>query len=111
MSYCRWSSDNFKCDLYVYKHVNGGWTTHVINNRLKVSEEEYARYIDKMLAEGNASLAEECFEPLNLPHAGETFSDPTLEALKERLLYLRGLGYRFPDYVLERIDREITEGE
>lgn len=29
MSYCRWSSDNFKCDVYVYADVSGGWTTHV----------------------------------------------------------------------------------
>lgn len=33
MSYCRFSSNNFWCDVYVYKNVNGGWTTHVAANR------------------------------------------------------------------------------
>lgn len=34
MSYCRWSSDNFMSDVYVYEDCYGGWTTHVAGNRL-----------------------------------------------------------------------------
>jgi hypothetical protein len=34
MSYCRFSSDNFRSDVYVYEHVDGGYTTHVAGNRL-----------------------------------------------------------------------------
>jgi hypothetical protein len=26
MSYCRWSSDGMKCDVYVYEDVSGGFT-------------------------------------------------------------------------------------
>lgn len=33
MSYCRWSSMNFMCDVYVYEDCDGGWTTHVAGNR------------------------------------------------------------------------------
>ena len=33
MSYCRWSSMNWMCDVYVYEDVAGGWTTHVASNR------------------------------------------------------------------------------
>lgn len=33
MSYCRWSSMNWRCDVYVYEDVAGGWTTHVAGNR------------------------------------------------------------------------------
>lgn len=29
MSYCRWSSNNWRCDVYVYEDTGGGWTTHV----------------------------------------------------------------------------------
>lgn len=36
MSYCRWSSDNMMCDVYVYADCSGGWTTHVAGNRLVV---------------------------------------------------------------------------
>lgn len=35
MSYCRWSSDFWQCDVYVYEDVNGGWTTHVAGRRMK----------------------------------------------------------------------------
>lgn len=33
MSYCRWSSMNWMCDVYVYESVEGGWTTHVAKVR------------------------------------------------------------------------------
>lgn len=33
MSYCRWSSMNWMCDVYVYEDVGGGWTTHVAGRR------------------------------------------------------------------------------
>ncbi|WP_343638988.1 hypothetical protein [Roseateles sp.] len=33
MSYCRWSSDNFRSDVYVYENVSGYWTTHVAGRR------------------------------------------------------------------------------
>jgi hypothetical protein len=33
MSYCRWSSDNWMSDVYVYEDVSGGWTTHVAGRR------------------------------------------------------------------------------
>lgn len=35
MSYCRWSSNFCECDVYVYEHCEGGWTTHVAGRRLK----------------------------------------------------------------------------
>lgn len=36
MSYCRFSSDNFWSDVYVYEDVLGGWTTHVAGSRLRI---------------------------------------------------------------------------
>lgn len=35
MSYCRWSSNNWDCDVYVYEDVAGGWTIHVAGRRRK----------------------------------------------------------------------------
>lgn len=32
MSYCRWSIDNWRCDVYVYEG-EGGWATHVAGMR------------------------------------------------------------------------------
>lgn len=35
MSYCRFSSDLWQCDVYVYEDCDGGWTTHVASARLR----------------------------------------------------------------------------
>jgi hypothetical protein len=36
MSYCRWSTDLFRCDVYVYES-DEGWVTHVAGRKLKHS--------------------------------------------------------------------------
>lgn len=33
MSYCRFSSSNWMCDVYVYEDCGGGWATHVAGRR------------------------------------------------------------------------------
>lgn len=33
MSYCRFSSDNWRCEVYVYEHCGGGFVTHVAGNK------------------------------------------------------------------------------
>lgn len=40
MSYCRWSSDDWQCDVYVYADANGGWTCHVADRR-RIFDETY----------------------------------------------------------------------
>lgn len=120
MSYCRWSSMNWTCDLYCYADITGGWTTHVAPRRRiePVPEDRQEDFIA-----GKISL-DECtelhrqqmtaleripFEPLRLPHAGETFRDSTLVEFRRRLLELRRLGYRFPEEVIDQIDAELAE--
>ena len=120
MSYCRWSSMNWTCDLYCYADITGGWTTHIAPRRRveavpedrqedfiarKISLDEYTdRHHQQMVA-----LEQIPFEPLRLPHAGETFHDATLAEFKRRVLDLRRLGYRFPDEVIDQIDAELAE--
>jgi hypothetical protein len=109
MSYCRWSSDNFRCDLYCYEDAGGGWTTHVAGARYR--DPRQARAIVHAES-GKAALARAeaaKMDPIGGPFDGQTFNDPTLEAFKARLLELRAAGYRFPDYVLEDVDAEIAE--
>ena len=113
MSYCRWSSDNFRCDLYCYADCGGGYTTWVANNRVVgdipivlndiMSNDWLDKHNKQMEFLDNAER-----EEIGLPHDGESFNDPTLEAFLERLLYLREVGYNFPDYVLGRIMDEIV---
>ena len=33
MSYCRFSSDDYGCDAYVYEDVSGGFTIHLAGRR------------------------------------------------------------------------------
>lgn len=117
MSYCRWSSDNWKCDLYCYEDVNGGWSTHVAGNRI-VGE---VPPVDmRLLIEGDAenwqiqyrnqhAFLDKCKrEPITLPHAGESFNDATLESFRNRVSTLKELGYHVPDFVFDEIDEEIA---
>ena len=83
MSYCRWSSDDFKSDVYAFAHSDGGYETMISDCR-----------------QGN--------EPTPGPHAGKSFNDPTLETFRERLLWLREQGYCVPQKAIDRIDRELT---
>lgn len=116
MSYCRWSSDNFKCDLYCYEDSGGGFTTHVASNRvlddipkvphiLKVTTEEY------MEAHKLQSIFLDSAEhrPIGLPYDGKSFNDDDLQSFLERLLLLREVGYNFPDFVLSTVNDEIRE--
>ena len=117
MSYCRFSSDNFSSDLYCY--ASGcGYTTHVAGNRVlgdipKMQSWDSANFnADEYVAA--AAKQHEFLETANreaitLPHAGESFDDPTLEDFLARLLMLRELGYKFPDRVLEAVREEIAE--
>ena len=117
MSYCRWSTDDFQCDLYVYADVLGGFTTHVAGNRPVYREPLpepvdfhadtpgwFARHQRVMKMIDGATRV-----PIGLPHDGETFNDETLDDLLARLIALREAGYRFPDYVLDDIRAEIVE--
>lgn len=120
MSYCRWSTDSFRCDLYCYADVRGGWTTHVATMRVPDSgpTEDHS-----LMNQGEAGIAEwlrqhealmawlQSAEKIRIGglYDGKTFRDSTLVDFRKRLVALRAAGYRYPDYVLEMVDRERRE--
>lgn len=121
MSYCRWSSMDFKCDLYCYEHVDGTWTTHVAGN--KVVSPIFPDAPWALLTKGGRigmfiwrhwhnlhmfTVRRGIRRDIGLKYDGETFKDDSPEAFKETLLMLRAEGYKFPDYVLEAVDEEIA---
>lgn len=115
MSYCRWSSDNFQCELYCYADAAGGWTTHVAGNRVAgfipqvdeaLLDTDPGGYAVQIQAQCEFVTAADRI-PIGLPYDGVTFHDPTLEAFRVRIVMLREAGYQCPDYVLERIDAEL----
>ena len=94
MSYCRFSSDNFKSDIYLYDSQNG-LTLHIAGNRIigeppaysladiaklndhKEGSPEYQAIFDKFMANKKAHndfMDTVKREPITLEHAGETFN-------------------------------------
>jgi hypothetical protein len=91
MAYCRFSSDNFQCDVHCSAEVveDGStvWITHVAAST------------------GRGTTAR---EPIRLPHAGESFEDTSAAACLARLRELKRVGYRIPDRALLRLEQEMT---
>lgn len=121
MSYCRWSSDNWKSDIYTYAHVDGTWITHVAGRRRlnldKLPPSPYS-LLNKGLSRNDFiaaallyhdTLDNLPFVDIELPHAGETFKDASPRACADTLRMLKGLGYHVPDGVIEELDSEETE--
>ena len=118
MSLCRWSSNNYQCDLYCYEDTSGGYTTHVANSRhanlpkvslddvMKADGDAQQRELLKIYQQWAADLDQEMI-PLGLPYDGQSFNDPDLESFLARVTMLRDAGYRVPDYVFEAIKEDM----
>jgi len=120
MSYCRWSSNDFQCDVYVYES-DEGFVIHVASNKITwlvdlpphYNWEEgefdfhqwYERHritMDLMDDETSHSRA-----PIGLPHDGETFVEDSPGRAAVKLAELRDLGYQVPDYAITALLEEI----
>ena len=126
MSYCRWSCDDFRCDLYVYESIDGGYRSHAASMRYagecprlpKLSDihgqqdVEPRRLAIEAWVEASRRqrwwLEQAVLVPIGLPHDGESFHDGTLTGLLVRLVELARIGYRIPSYVFQRIRDEIA---
>jgi hypothetical protein len=84
MSYCRWSTNNFQCDAYVYES-DDGW----------VLELAAKRYQD------DGTIVE-----IGLPYDGQSFlfSHPIECAIK--LLEMKLVGYWIPQYAITDLIEE-----
>jgi hypothetical protein len=127
VSYCRWSTDDFQCDLYCYADVSGGYTTHVAGRRrvyknplppkldmpeVKEHDEASAMAWTQKWIVRNHEVSRAPHDWLDLPATEDgldTYNDPDLPSFKARLLDLRRQGFQFPDSVLEEIDAEMQE--
>lgn len=115
MAYCRFSSDGFKCDLYVYE-AEVGYTIHTAGNRIvgevpkipgifDVPPEEWQRAHRKQIEFIRTAKRELIGGDLS----NNTFVERNLEDAIERLEMLRAAGFRFPDDVLALLREELTE--
>lgn len=117
MSYCRWSSDDWQCDVYVFEHGDGGWTTHIAGNRVIFSEPlpepitgenwDSFKWLDRhervMKMLDTAQRVD-----IDHPEAGQSYSDPTPQACANRLEELKAAGFQVPQYAIDMLrDEEI----
>lgn len=114
MSFCRWSSMNFGCDLYCYE-AEQGYVTHVANQRIigdvpKVDSYLFLNYtqenVEKFFEQQKAQFefldtAER--RPIGLKYDGQTFYDDK-DTFLSRLNMLREEGYRFPEITEEDLE-------
>ena len=119
MSYCRWSSNNWDCDLYCYEDCGGGYTTHVGSAR-KVGETPCPSVDIQLLLDGKTDEYWAAYKAQNawfdaarcvkigLPQDGQSFNDATLGEFLDRVVWLRDMGYHVPEYVIEDIKAELA---
>lgn len=116
MSYCRWSSDDFQCDVYVYEDCCGGWTTHVAEKR-RIPVEKFPKEVSmsnikkwiKRNEKVNKIIDKSPLVKIGLPYDGETFNDPTPRDCANRLIELREIGYNVPQYAIDALLEEADE--
>ncbi len=118
MSFCRFSSDDFQCDLYCYEDMYGGYRTQVAQSRVVFNQplppkiDFTSGRMDDWLARHQvvqSMVREAKRKRIGLPFDGENFVDETLEDFLQRLLNLRKAGYRFPDSVIDAVKAEMAE--
>ena len=117
MSYCRWSSDDFKSDVYCYEGANGfvimvAENKHIFTEPLPPKVEFDVDNLDEYFARDSLVMdivrrAETV--PINLPHAGESFTCASPQETADKLLELREIGYHVPQYAIDRLSSEVDE--
>jgi hypothetical protein len=112
---------DFKCDLYIYADVSGGYTCHVASSRrvFPPDMEPYGlEWLMDNLTDDNAKELTDKFNawmrrlselpcvPIELDHAGETFNLPTGREMAQLVRELRALGYICPEGLEEALEEE-----
>lgn len=116
MSYCRFSTNDFQCDVYCYQDCDGGFTIHVASLRYVFSQPLpppvdisdgaawFARYriVYEMV---NAATQ----EPIGLTYDGETLRAHSAASCAVCLLTLRNMGYRVPQHAIDELLAEAPQ--
>ena len=117
MSYCRFSSFDFRCDVYCYESAIG-YQTQVAANRVVFAEplpEPVPYDPDKPdWADRWVRRSQKVFDmvlhatrvDIGLPHDGQSFLDSTPGDCADRLESLKKLGYIVPDVVIAELREE-----
>ncbi len=129
MSYCRWSSDGMKCDVYVYESEYG-YVCHVAGRKIvnlheaphvpsffdyntpldgKISDSDIQDFMVKYRAWNDWLDKSAIRENIGLEHDGETFNCDMPGDMAETLIMLKEMGYQVPQYAIDSLWEEQTE--
>lgn len=122
MSYCRWSSDDFECDIYAFASVYGTYEVWVAENKY-VSEKEKPRSIAfpvpgdekgmkawlKRHHEMNEWITNASRERIGLACDGHQFSFMTPGDAAEKMEELKAMGYKVPQFAIDALKEEQKE--
>lgn len=119
MSYCRWSSMNHQCDLYVFADVSGGYTCHVAGMKRvsdvpcpEMPERWWELPVEKFMELHQAQsdwVDSTKLVPIGLPHDGESYYSQPRDTMVETLKMLKEAGYNMPGDLIETIAAEEDE--
>ena len=122
MSLCRWSSNDYQCDVYVYGS-DVGWMTHVAGRRYVFTQplppvvelprgftdDQFEAWWERQQTV-QAMLNPDTMVGIGLPHDGESFTDPTADGCADRLEALQCAGYRVPQRAIDALRGDRTGG-
>jgi len=125
MSYCRWSSDAYQCDIYAFAHVQGTWEVWVAANRhvsttprpvvpsMPVPHANPTEWVTWSAGQVSTSqwLAQCDLKPIGLSCDGEQFSLGSPGEAADKMEELRALGYNVPQYAIDALREEQKEGD
>jgi len=119
MSYCRWSTDDFQCDIYCYESCSGGWDIHVATRRYVLKDGDLPSYVPFSPETKDAWIerwmkvmewvktAE--LREIGLPYDGKSYNEPTAADAAKRLIALRDEGYNVPKDAIDALLEEAEE--
>lgn len=111
MSYCRWSSDGYQCDVYVYQSESG-YETYVASRRRPQRIPDLRMTspmdIEDSIRAQRAALIDPANvpQPIGLSEDGASFNHETPRECAENLIRLKGLGYLVPQEAIEALMEE-----
>lgn len=130
MSYCRWSSDDWQCDVYVWADVDGGYRTEVAGRRhtwdvelpspvsLSVgeagSDERSAwanAWVERSVAIQRLMDDESNWHwtDLPVPEGGTSYWHDTAAECADNLERLREAGFNVPQSAIDSLRQEVDE--
>ena len=118
MSYCRFSTEDFRCDFYAYE-ADDGYHLHVAGNRVvwdppQSPYDPENRYLpadefNRINRGYHESLRKAPREPIELEGAGGYHVFTTLRELRDSIADHVQRGFQAPEWLLPSIDEQMEE--